>query len=174
MCPADAALDGSTPDCLAIRCCLHDAMLLEHIEHGGVAIRYTGDTARQKMSAEPVTDGLTHEPQRILSEPAVGGLGLVQAEHLPYQVAQAVEELTLQGLLWRFFRLGRVAAEVVGHRRSIGLNDKLAEQSGMLVSTSEHVQQCRPELWIAAEPIQDRRIEHIGIKESCRSAVQPV
>src|SRR6185437_10620132 len=106
-----------------------------------------------------------------LGQPAVRRFGLVQAQNLPDQIAQTVEELALERLLGRLADLRRIAAKGLGHGGAVGLNDELAEYSGVLVLAGEDIQQSRPEIRIFTEPVEDRRVEDLCVQESCRSAV---
>jgi hypothetical protein len=116
------------------------------------------DALGQEMRAKSIADGLAHEPEPVLGQPAVGRLGLVQPQDLPDKVAEAVEELALEGLLGRFSHLRRVAAEFLGDGGSVGLNDELAENSGVLVLAGENVEESSPEVRIAAQPVEDLRV----------------
>ena len=97
--PAGVAGDGSLPDRLAIRCRLHDAVILQHVEHRRIARRDAVDALRQQMCAQLVGDGLAHQPQGVLGQPTVRRAALVQLEFFLEQVAQAVEQFALQRML---------------------------------------------------------------------------
>ena len=172
--PAGVAGDGSLPDRLAIRRRLHDAVILQHVEHRRIARRDAVDALRQQMCAQLVGDGLAHQPQGVLGQPTVRRAGLVQLEFFLEQVAQAVEQFALQRMLGRRQRLAGIAAEFLGDRCLVGLHDQLAERAGVLVLAGQHVQQRGPEVGIAAEPVEDVPIEKARVEQPGGGAVQAV
>ncbi len=172
--PAGVAGDGSLPDRLAIRRRLHDAVILQHVEHRRIVCRDAVDALRQQMCAQLVGDGLAHQPQGVLGQPTVRRAGLVQLERFLEQVAQAVEQFALQRMLGRRQRLAGIAAEFLGDRCLVGLHDQLAERAGVLVLAGQHVKQRGPQVGIPAEPIEDGCIEQARIQEAGSRAVQPV
>ena len=172
--PAGVAGDGSLPDRLAIRRRLHDAVILQHVEHRRVARRDAVDALRQQMGAQLVGDGLAHQPQGVLGQPTVRRAGLVQLERFLEQVAQAVEQFALQSMLGRHQRLAGIAAEFLGDRCLVGLHDQFAERAGVLVLAGQHVQQRGPEVGIAAEPVEDVPIEKARVEQPGGGAVQAV
>lgn len=103
---------------------LHDAVILQHIEHRRVVRRDAVDALRQQVGAQLVGDRFADQPQGILGQPAVRGLRLVQLELLAQEEAQAVEELALQCMLRGGHRLRRGAAELMGDRCLVGLHDQ--------------------------------------------------
>mmetsp|Transcript_21056 Transcript_21056/g.81528 ORF Transcript_21056/g.81528 Transcript_21056/m.81528 type:complete len:208 (-) Transcript_21056:13245-13868(-) len=126
------------------------------------------------MSAQLVRDGLAHQPQCILGQPAVRSLGLVQLEFLAQQEAQAIEQLALQGVLGCRQCLAGIAAEFLGYRGLVGLHDQLAERASVLVLAGQHVQERGPQVGVVGEPVEDAWIEQPGVEQSGGGAVQPV
>jgi len=96
------ALDGGSPDRIAIGIRLSDAVFLEYIENGRIAVRDSVDSLGQEMRAEPIVDGFAHQPETILGQPAVGVLGLVQPEHLPDEVLAGTMNRVILGLRGAF------------------------------------------------------------------------
>ena len=114
-------------------------MILQHVEHRRIARRDAVDALRQQMRAQLVGDGLAHQPQRVLGQPAVRRPPMVQLELFLEQVAQAVEQFALQRMPRRRQRPAGIAAEFLGDRCLVGLHDQLAERAGVLVLAGQHV-----------------------------------
>ncbi len=147
--PAGIAGDDCLPDRLAIRRRLHDAVILQHVEDRRIARRDAVDALRQQVCAQLVGDGLAHQPQGVLGQPAVRRAGLVQLELFLDQVAQAFEQFALQRMLGRRQRPAGITAELLGDRCLVGLHDQFAKRAGVLVLAGQHVQQRGPEIGIS-------------------------
>jgi hypothetical protein len=102
---------------------------------------------------------LTSQSASWVSQPAIGGLGLVQLQLFLEKVAQAVEQLALPGVFRRRHSLGRITAQCLRHGCTVGLDDQFAQDACVLVLTGHHIEQCRPERRIVAEPIEDAPIK---------------
>ena len=126
------------------------------------------------MCAQLVGDGLAHQPECVLRQPSIRGLGLVQLEFLFQQIAQAVQQLALQRVPGRRQCLAGIAAEFPGDRCLVGLHDQLAERAGMLILAGQHVQQRGPEVGITAQPVEDVPIEKARVEQPGGGAVQAV
>ncbi len=172
--PAAAAGDSGAPDGLAVGRGLQHAVILQHVEHGRVVRGDAVDALRQQMRPELVRNGLADEPEGVLGQPAVRGLGLVELEFFLEQVAQALEQLALQGVLGCGHGAGRVAAQGLGHGGAVGLDDEFAQCAGMFVLPGQDVEQRCPQRWVSAEPVQDAAIEHLAIEQAGGRTMQAV
>jgi hypothetical protein len=52
--------------------------------------------------------------------------------------------------------------------------EELVEHAGVLVLASEDVDEGGPEVRMAAQPVEDRRVQSAGVRQPCRSGVDPV
>ena len=139
--PATLAGHGGLPDGLAAGAFQRDAMILQHIEHRCVAFGNAVDAMAQQVCAQLVRDGLADQPQGVIGEPAVGGLGLVELQLFLEQVAQAVQQFALQGLFGGAQGFAGVTAEGLGDRRLIGAADQFAKGAGVLVLSRQQIEQ---------------------------------
>jgi len=126
------------------------------------------------MRAQFVGDGFADQPQGIVSEPTIRGLGLVQFQLVLEQVAQAVQQFALQGGSGRGKCAGGVAAEFLCDGGAVGLDDEFTQHARMFVLTGQHVQQGYPKVGVSAEPVQNVAVKQLVIKQSCGSAVQTI
>lgn len=149
-------------------------MVLQHIEHRRIAGRNAVHALAEQVRPEFVRDRLAHEPQRILGQPSVRSLGLVDLKLFAQQVTQPFQQFSLQRVARRRQGLGGVAAQRLRHRGLVRLDDQLAEHARVFVLSRQHEEQRRPQVGEAAQPIQDPRVQHPRIQQAARGAVQPV
>lgn len=124
-------------------------MVLQHVEDGGVVHRNAVDPLRQQVRAQLVRDSLAHQPQPILSEPAIGGFRLIQLQLFLEQEAQPVQQLALQRVPGRGHGARGIAAQFLCHRSAISLHDQFTQHAGVLVLPGQDVEQWCPQRWIA-------------------------
>jgi len=98
-------------------------VFLQDVEDGSVIGGDSGYALGQQMGAQFVGDGFADQPQGIFGEPAVRGLGLIQFQLMFEQVAQAIQQFALQGAFGCDQCAGGVAAECLGNRGAVGLDD---------------------------------------------------
>ena len=120
--PLSPATDGRFPDGFTVRRGQSHPMILQQIEQGRIACRNALDPLGQQMCPQPVRNGLAHQPQGILCQPAIGGLWLIQLQFFLEQIAQTIEQFALQAVSGCDQRAGGIAAEGLSDRGAIGLD----------------------------------------------------
>ena len=126
------------------------------------------------MCPQLVGDGFAHQPQGFLGQPAVRGLGLVEFEGLPDQIAQPLQKFALQRLFGRSQCFGGVAAEGLGNRGLISFGDQFTQYPGVFVFARQHIEQCGPQFRVGTQPVENIAAEQLGVQQSGGGAVQAV